>query len=71
MSLLSFLKELFGISGHNSANAHIIATVAEETSRENKKLCEQLNEYKKKKDPFGALMIDLYNKRALSQIMKP
>lgn len=67
---MSRLKAIFGISGHNSFRASIIAAIAEESEREARELNERLCEYKKKSDPFGALMIDLYNKRASEQTLK-
>lgn len=68
---MALLKAIFGITGSNSARARIIAAIAEENEREAHELNQQLREYKKKSDPFGALMIDLYNKRASEQLMKP
>lgn len=70
IAIMDALKRLFGISGNNTRHADVIASIAEESTRESKALNAQLREYSKHDDPFTAMMIDLHNRRTEMRIAR-
>lgn len=64
MMIMDALKRLFGISGHNTARAKVIASIAEQSTEHSRRLNEQLSTYAESANPIEAMLIDLNNKKA-------
>lgn len=65
---MNILRRLFGIKREPAPEAMVARVLAESIGRRTEKINQHLQTYQRARDPFAAMMADMYNRDQLARI---